>query len=500
MIRILSKEQAQLGDRIAKKYITKKKLMDNAGKLSAQFFLENIKDPFNQKVLIFAGKGDNGGDAIIMHHYLLEYGIDSKLYIFDVKASNSILKRYKIFKRNIINELSSDCIEKYDWFVDGIFGIGLNRKLTGRYKKIIKMVGNEKIISIDIPSGLDCNKGLPISQNFINPQYVLCMGGYKYANLINEGKRSFEKTYLIDIGLEKAYSEIAEVDTYLIDCKFIKEIIKKDDLLRNKYSNACSIISSSEEYSGAGLLSLSATLSAGSTYVKNLVPGKIIDRYSHIAESVDFAIGNKGYFLESDYSSVIKADIGAKKQPILIGPGLGSKISTRKFTSKILKFLKTKDNACVIDASGFEPIYNTYEIKDLPKNCILTPHLGEAKKIFPQIDFSSPIDASRKIRKIIGNRVLILKGPSTIIITSKGNYYIVNNGNSLLATAGSGDVLSGIILAFLSKGYNIDHASILGVYCHALCSQVYFQKHSRYTMLSRDIIKILPAVLDEVFS
>ena len=102
MIQILSKEQAQLGDRIAKKYITKKKLMDNAGKLSAQFFLENIKDPFNQKVLIFAGKGDNGGDAIIMHHYLLEYGIDSKLYIFDVKASNSILKRYKIFKRNII--------------------------------------------------------------------------------------------------------------------------------------------------------------------------------------------------------------------------------------------------------------------------------------------------------------------------------------------------------------------------------------------------------------
>ena len=90
MKEILSKKQARSIDilSIKKKYVSKKKLMDNAGRLSAQFFLEKIKDPFNQKILVFAGKGDNGGDAIIMHHYLLEYGLESKLYIFDLKSSN----------------------------------------------------------------------------------------------------------------------------------------------------------------------------------------------------------------------------------------------------------------------------------------------------------------------------------------------------------------------------------------------------------------------------
>ena len=106
MIDVLSKKQAQFLDIevVRKKYITKKELMDNAGKLSAQFFVENIDNSFNQKVLVIAGKGDNGGDAIIMHSYLLDYGIDSKLYIIDSSLDNALIKNYKIPKNSILKK------------------------------------------------------------------------------------------------------------------------------------------------------------------------------------------------------------------------------------------------------------------------------------------------------------------------------------------------------------------------------------------------------------
>ena len=92
----------------------------------------------------------------------------------------------------------------------------------------------------------------------------------------------------------------------------------------------------------------------------------------------------------------------------------------------------------------------------------------------------------------------VLKGPSTFIVTTSGKIYIINNGKSLLATAGSGDVLSGIILGFLAKGYGLDSAAILGVYVHGLCSQNYSNKYSKYSMRALDIIKVLPSCFNEI--
>ena len=135
----------------------------------------------------------------------------------------------------------------------------------------------------------------------------------------------------------------------------------------------------------------------------------------------------------------------------------------------------------------------------MPKNCILTPHSGEFKKIFPDIESENPLRSYKKIIKRLDKRVLVLKGPSTFIFTTTGRVCILNNGNSLLATAGSGDVLSGIILGLLAKGYNSDDASILGVYVHGLCSHNYIKKTSRHSMCAKDIIKILPQCFNEVY-
>ena len=189
---VLTKDQSFFLDGfcIKNKIISKKELMDNAGKLSAQFFVEKIKNPFNQKVLVLAGKGDNGGDAVIMHHYLKIYGVKSKLYVFNKTKVNSFIKDYAISTGDILEKLNDSIIQKFNWFIDGIFGIGLNREIKPPYKKIIQKLKNRNIISLDIPSGIKCDSGLPFNDDiFCDPRYVISMGYLKNGNVVNLGKK-----------------------------------------------------------------------------------------------------------------------------------------------------------------------------------------------------------------------------------------------------------------------------------------------------------------------
>tara|TARA_B100001142_G_scaffold197747_1_gene196579 strand:+ start:371 stop:1879 length:1509 start_codon:yes stop_codon:yes gene_type:complete len=499
---VLSNSQATLIDLLCveNKYINQERLMDNAGMLSAQFFIEKIKNPFNKKVLVIAGKGNNGGDAIIMHHYLLHYGVDSKLFILE-SADEGLVQRYKISNKFRVGEINKETIFDYDWIVDGIFGIGLNRKITGRYKEIVEILKGREIISLDIPSGLNCDTGEPVSPSiFVEPKYVLCMGFYKYGNLVNQSKQIFNSTQVLDIGFPKISKLISNIKTYLITRKDVKDIVIRDDFLRHKYKGLCSMIVGSKEYSGAGILSLLGSLKTGASYARVAVPGKTVNLYSSVAEAVSFPIGSNDYFIKSNYSAILKSGFLSNEKPILIGPGLGAKKQTNQLTSKILDYLKDKNNNCVLDASGFEPLYYGKSIDDLPKNCILTPHLGEFIKIFPDFDFTNPLEIYEKILKKLNNRVLVLKGPSTFIFSTTGKVYIINNGSSLLATAGSGDVLSGMILGLLAKGYGLDEAAILGVYVQGLTSQRYSERYSGHSMLATDIIENLRSSFNEIYA
>ena len=234
-----------------------------------------------------------------------------------------------------------------------------------------------------------------------------------------------------------------------------------------------------------------------------IIPGGLSNAYSEIPEAVKISVGNKSknYLASSDYKNIVKTDFLERKAPLLIGPGLGEHIKTTELTSRLLKYIKSNGNSCVLDGSGFEPLYHkNITIKDLPENSILTPHYGEFKKIFPEISLSNdnPIELCRSIADKLNGRVLVLKGPSTVVVTQSKQFYIINNSNSLLATAGSGDVLAGIILGLLSCGYNIDNASILGVYIHSSCSMIQYDMTSKKSMSASDIIEKIPIAFNEL--
>ena len=161
MIPALTKEQAYKLDKdtIESGHLSQEELMDNAGKAVVQFFCEKIDNPFNQKVVVVCGKGNNGGDGVIAHYYLKYYGVSSKIVFIEEKQGHSkLLKKYKIPKGEYSIYSNKTKFDKYDWIIDGIFGIGLSRKLSKKYINMfekINLISN--VISIDVPSGIYIN-------------------------------------------------------------------------------------------------------------------------------------------------------------------------------------------------------------------------------------------------------------------------------------------------------------------------------------------------------
>ena len=175
MIPVLTKEQAYKLDKdtIESGHLSQEELMDNAGKAVAQFFCEKIQNPFSKTVVVVCGKGNNGGDGVIAHSYLKKYNVSSKIVFTEENNGHSkLLKKYKISKSEFSIYNDKIKFDKYDWVIDGIFGIGLSRSINEKYQKIIKKINNnENTISIDIPSGFSAD-GYSCTHN-VKSKYTL---------------------------------------------------------------------------------------------------------------------------------------------------------------------------------------------------------------------------------------------------------------------------------------------------------------------------------------
>ena len=244
MIPALSFEEAYSIDKITidSGYLSQKQLMDNAGRSLAQFIIENITDPFNQKFVILAGPGNNGGDGIICHHYLLEYGANSELVLINQKIEKSIIiQQYSIDKESIKKYSTTYSFSSEYWYIDGIFGIGLHRGIEGQYKSIIQKIRNfQNIISIDIPSGIYCDSGFS-SGDFIQAEYTLSMGYPKWGHYFNSGLESTGELIIMDIGFKPLGK--AEDHVKLIEFSDVCLVAPKNRENIHKYNN-CSKCSS----------------------------------------------------------------------------------------------------------------------------------------------------------------------------------------------------------------------------------------------------------------
>ena len=458
-------------------------LMKKAGKIAAQ----NIDSLYSKrKTLILCGIGGNGGDGFIIAQELSNKGWDIIVTILGDKKkikgdSLKALKKLKLKPSNF-NDINLD---KTKLFIDAIYGIGLSRIINKKESIILNRIDNHPapIIAIDIPSGIDCNNG-KILGFAAYCDLTITFSALKNGHILLPGSEKINKIKVVDIGISKDIINTIEPNVKInLKNEWVKKIVwPKIDA--HKYSRGYSLIiggpknmtgasrlaAMSAQRAGSGIVALATEKEAAEIYFISLT-SQLVKTYKNIKQ----------------YNTIINEP---RIDSIVIGPGLD--ISSKSIL-KIKSALKT-NKRIVLDAGAISCFKNKLEIfvKILSgKDVIITPHEGELKSILPNLT-GNLISKALKAAKIL-NVIVVLKGATTIIASPNNKAFVNTAGAKWLATAGSGDVLAGIIGGLLSNKMETFYAAAYGVWLHSESG-----KYLGPGLIADDIPKILPKILKNV--
>lgn len=464
-------------------------LMERAALAIFSWFAKNISS--NSRIFVFAGHGNNGGDGLALARMLIGVGyfvdvflLETSLLSPDCQKNFRRIKRRGIAKVQIIkSEDDFPIITNDSIIVDALFGSGLTRPLTGIAAALINHIngGNSKVISIDIPSGLlgEANP-FPNFNPIIKASITLTFQFPKISFFFAEDSEYVGEFIILPIGLSQLAIEKIESNYHFVDIDDVKTIYKH----RGKFSHKgdfghCLIIAGSKGMIGAAVLASKSCIKTGAGLVSTHVP-KI--GYSILQQSVPEVMVDEdideNYF--TDISSILKYSA------IAIGPGLGKSSKTVEGLSELLDKV---DKPLVIDADGLNIIAENPELfRKLPQGTIITPHPGEFDRLFGKSEFGydrliKAVEASAKC-----GIVIVLKGAYTQVICPNGQVYFNSTGNAGMATAGSGDVLTGMVGSLLAQGYNSSSAAIFAVYLHGHAGDIAASKVGVDALIASDII------------
>lgn len=470
-------------------------LMERAAMTITKWIVETISK--EKTIKIFVGPGNNGGDALAIARQLHEFEFVTEVFLLKITDNLSVDCQTNLDRLKTINSIPiieiceiSDFPEIYnnDIIVDGLFGSGLTRNLEKLPKKLVQYLNNSNadIIAIDIPSGLmgEDNKGNDIDA-IVKAKYTLTFQMPKLSFFFSKNETFTGDWEVLPIGLNQGFINSLDSEFYMIDSDYIKDRI----INRKKFSHKGSfghvlLIAGSYGKMGAAILAAKACLRSGSGLVTVHVP-KI--GYEIMQTALPEAM------ISIDWSDIIftNATNIESYTTIGIGPGIGTKQNTKKALTNLLEKTTTP---IVIDADGLNILSGQKElIKKVPQNSILTPHPKEFERLVGII--SSDYERIRfQISFSVENQLfVVLKGAHTSITCPDGTCYFNSTGNPGMATAGSGDVLTGIILSLLGQGYEPKDAAIIGVYLHGLSGDIASDKIGQEAVIASDIIENIGA-------
>ncbi len=493
-------------------------LMENAAVKVVEEIEKLIGDLKNKKAIIFAGKGNNGGDAFAVARHLHGLGAAVKVCMLFRNVDNSSdaginFKTVKNMGIKCIEIQDSDTLDEIyfktlykdilcsDFIVDGIFGTGLSGQISGMTKKVMEMINSSgnKVISIDIPSGVDGTDG-QLAEICIKADLTVTFGLPKLGLLIHPGCEYTGKLVVADIGIPPSIAEGTDSYINTIDSEYVSRILPKREQNSNKgtYGEAF-IISGSKGMTGSGCLTAKSALRVGAGLVYLGVPASLSKIYeNHVTEAITIPLEDKGLgFLDIESKENI-IRIMAKSDVLALGPGL----STNGQIFDIVKgVVKTSETPLVLDADAINVISADVNIlRHLKKPAIMTPHPGEMARL---LGISTKEVQSNRIevaREFAYNWkvVLVLKGSRTVVALPDGTVYLNLTGNSGMATAGTGDVLTGVISGLLAQGAKLEDAAIAGVYIHGLAGDLAAAEKTEYGMIASDVVEMLPYAIKTI--
>jgi len=446
---------------------------------------------------VYCGKGNNGGDGLALARMLAGRGCKVSVYILefghkgteDFQTNLARLHQYPPVDIHFIqDEKNFHSLAKDTVIIDALFGSGLTRPLEGITAKLVDHINDSActVIAIDVPSGMSVDQTskarLPDGQRnkIVKANYTLSFQCYKLAFLVAENAAFIGDVIILDIGLLPEFLPTTGTNLELTDVAVIRSIYKPRNRFVHKgnFGHAM-IVAGSYGKIGAAVLSAKACLRSGVGLLTCFVPKCGYDiLQTAVSEAMIMTDANSSVITKIE-DDVLKYD------SIGIGPGLGTASETRTALKELFSIYK---KPTVIDADGLNGLSMEKNLPSLPPGSVLTPHPKEFERLFGESknDFER-IEKALQHAKLL-NCLIVLKGHHTFIATPAGNGYFNNTGNAGMATAGSGDVLTGMITGLLAQGYSSEEASILAVYLHGLAGDIAAKEISREAMIAGDII------------
>ena len=490
------------------------RLMENAGSACAKAIREEYKitEDNPKKIAVVCGRGNNGGDGYVIARKFSELGCRVAVIMAGgtphSEHAKEMFSRIEQMPVNMItfdtNKSSSlDALLKADIIVEAVFGIGLTREVTDIYAELFRYINSSsaKKVSIDIPGGLNADTGEIMGQA-VKADFTVAVSSAKPCHILLPGSKYCGKVKVVSIGItEEEHRVSGEPYCVSIDSEYIKNIFPARNPISNKgdYGHVVSVCGS-KNMAGAAVLASVGAVRGGAGLVTAVFPECAYPAISSKLTSpllcpVKSTV-NGTFSMEAvdDIKNAMK-----KASSILIGCGIGVTKDTAVILSEIIK---TSEVPIIIDADGINIIsHNINVLKAAKVPIILTPHPGEMSRLtgmsVKQIQsdrIQTAVDFADKY-----NVTLVLKGANTVVATPYEKTAFVNTtGNAGMAKGGSGDLLAGIISAFVSSGLSVADASVMGVYFHGLAGDIAAEKYSMTAMSPTDTANCLPFALSTI--
>ena len=475
-------------------------LMEDASKVFFHWFIDKINYNRKKKISVFCGKGNNGGDGLAVARMLHLDDYLVTVYLLEGPGSSSLdfrsnLYNYQQLENAKLKTLSENQvldIGDCEYIIDAILGSGLDREVAGFYEQVIVQINyyNAKVFSIDIPSGVFADAASTGTK--IHSDEILSFQFPKLAFMFPENHKAIKNWDVLSIGLLKEKIENSTTRNFYIDNTLVKNLLQQRHKFDHKgtYGHA-GLIVGSKGMMGAAVLSSLACLRSGVGLLSLQIPSI---GYNIMQTSVPEAMVN--HIDESDYITTMKSSENI--DALGIGPGIGQNDHT---LNALEELLTNHDKPLVLDADALNLIASRKTLLNkIPVRSIITPHIKEFERLFGSTKNDFDRHRLQQLYADKYNIYIVLKGAHSCIATPEGESYFNSTGNNGMATAGSGDVLTGVITSLLAQGYDEKAASILGTYIHGLAGDIAAADIGANGMIASDIVSKLPAAFKTVFN
>lgn len=451
----------------------------------------------DRRIVVIAGPGNNGGDALTVARMLIEQGYKKvEVFLFNVKkklshdceqARNRLLElgeEVPIDFTEIQREFTPPYLSKNDVVVDGLFGSGLRQPLAGGFVAVARYINESGayVISIDMPSGMfgEWNDNVT-RRDMVHANLTFIFQFPRLSFFFEENYKQdvLSDWKLIDIDLDRNKMKELQTDYIFVESRNVRPLLTS----RNKFSGkrnfgSALLIAGSTGMMGAAVMCARATLRSGA--------GLATVHSAHRGlEIVQTAVPEAMFEPDKGEHFIIDMTVHHDHQVIAIGPGIGTQDAT---IDALEVLLKTSKQRLLLDADALNCISKRPALLTmLPPKTIITPHVGEFDRLFGEQKSSEA-----RLRKAIEvakyyNIIIVLKGHYTATIRPTGKVYFNSTGNPGMATAGAGDVLTGVIAAFLAQGLLPEQAATLGAYVHGLAGDLAVAETGEYGLMASDI-------------